>query len=261
MPSKNEMAAVVSRDQAARNGVLDATAAGTVVGQNFKKLHGFQRKVKPEGFPTEPKTYIFSVSEMGEKVNIGAGFPVFEVFACPEGEDYGPACIINPGYFFEELKVDQTEHSFHSAMQIIDSILKLGPGMNAAWDRRKQGWFMSQTNPPRDEDVERAQSIYREECSRLVAEADRFFAAQELKEIAEIHRRSARYIKQTSKPWMSVNQQMIDCPGCMQPIPAGSIVHRDPTCGCVLDWDRAIEFGLRKLADAPPEIQAKYAKK
>src|SRR5271167_3401481 len=136
MPSKNEIAATMSRAEAARAGVIDSNQAVERITTNSRRMYGFTRKMVPNDFPTEPKLYIISISEYGEKVNLGPGFPGYEVFACPEGKAYGEPCAILPFNFFEEAKVDVTEHTFTSGKQIVDAILRVGPGMNAAMDRR-----------------------------------------------------------------------------------------------------------------------------
>src|ERR1700730_821263 len=113
-PTKNQLAATLSKSQAASVGILDANQAVENITANSKKMYGFTRKQVPEGLPTEPKLYIFSISEYGEDVNLGPGFKIYTVQACPEDEDYGEPCIIDPLNFFEEAKVDVTEHTFTS---------------------------------------------------------------------------------------------------------------------------------------------------
>ena len=59
-------------------------------------------------------------------VNLGPGFKQFEVFACPDGDDYGEPCIIDPIHFFEEAKVDVTEHTFQSGQQMAELLAAMG---------------------------------------------------------------------------------------------------------------------------------------
>src|SRR5271157_3499721 len=123
-PTKNQIAATMTRAEAAKAGVLtfdNKDEVAMVISSNSRKLFGFTRKLLPTGLPTEPKQYIFSLSEYDAvgpgAVNLGPGFPLFEIHACPENEPYGPACVIEPMYFMEEAKVDVTEHTFHSGPQ------------------------------------------------------------------------------------------------------------------------------------------------
>jgi len=262
--SKNQIAATVSREEAAKVGVIDAGRATEVITSNSRKQYGFTRKMLPTGLPTEPKLYIYSVSEYGEIVNLGPGFPLFEVKPCPEDETYGPPLAINPVYFFEEAKVDVTEHTFHSGQQIVEAILKIGPGMNASWDKRRWGWFVSASNPPTEEEVAGAVALYTQNCTRLLNEGNRYAAANQLTEINETHRRAAKYLGQRVD-WDKPTRKMVDCIGCSERIPAGTKVHAVPYCGAIQNptfegWAEAIELGIKKLSDAPEHIQAQLKK-
>jgi hypothetical protein len=254
MAVKDQIAATLTKAQASRAGVLDANQAAEVITSNSRKQYGFTRKMLPTGLPTEPKMYIFSVTEYGSKivgeseetgesitdgagiVNLGPGFKRYEVYACPQGEYYGEPCVIDPINFFEEAKVDVTEHTFQSGQQMADAIMMIGPGMAAALDRRNVGWFVSATNPPSDKEVDRAVEIYTAQCQRLVRDADNYYSRNMLNEINETHRRAAFYLKQTKKAWVSIEYKMIDCPGCMEPVREGIIYHAPPHgCGYIFN--------------------------
>ena len=263
MAVKDHIAATLTKAEASRAGVLDANAAAEVFTSNSRKQYGFTRKMVPQGLPTEPKLYIYSVSTYGSArkedgttdnagiINLGPGFRLFEVFACPEGEDYGEPCVIDPIHFFEEAKVDVTEHTFQSGQQIADAIMMIGPGMAAALDRRNVGWFVSSHNPPKDAEVDKAVEIYTAYCQRLVREADSFYARNQLNEINEMHRRAATYLKQNKKAWVSIEYKMIDCPGCGEPVRDGFIWHATPHgCGYIFD-KKAYNEHFNTKAPAP----------
>lgn len=260
MPSKNQIAATLTRSQAAQAGVLDAQQAERQVAAGSKKLYGFTRKILPPDLPKEPYTYIYSVSEYGDMVNLGPGFPIYQVHACPEGEDYSEPCVIPLIHFMEEAKVDVTEHSPFTSAQVTEAIFKTGQGMNASWDRHKLGWFESQHCPPLPAEIRRAVDMYTVECKRLYQEGERFARAGQLLEINETHRRAARYLK-NKVTWDQVEHKMVECAMCMDPIRVGTAVHAAPHCGAVQPgrWLDAVESGMKKLADAPPEIQAAIA--
>ena len=266
-PTKNQLAATLTKSEAVREGVLDAPAAVEHITANSKKMYGFTRKMLPQGLPTEPKLYIFSISEYGDDVNLGPGFPIFRVPACPKGQLFGEPCVIEPIHFFEEAKVDVTEHTFHSGEQIVEAILKIGPGMNASWDRRKVGWFVSKTNPPFQAELAQANGIYVAECRRLLSEGERWFRANKLDEINETHRRAADVLGQRVD-WDKPTRKMVDCDGCGERIPEGTIKHAVPSCGCIQGvkrddeghitdtgmWKRALAANMVKKADIPEEI-------
>jgi hypothetical protein len=248
MAVKDRIAATLTKGEAIRAGVLDANQAAEVITSNSRKQYGFTRKMVPVGLPTEPKLYIYSVTEYGSHivdgqsdgagiVNLGPGFPMFEVFACPDGDDYSEQpCVIDPIHFFEEAKVDVTEHTFQSGQQMADAIMMIGPGMAASLNRTNIGWFISSSNPPKDAEIDRAKEMFTAQCQRLLREADSYHARNMLNEINETHRRAAKWLKQTKKPWVSVEFKMIDCPGCMEAVREGIIYHAPPQgCGYIFD--------------------------
>jgi hypothetical protein len=250
MAVKDRIAATLTKGEAIRSGVIDANQAAEVITSNSRKQYGFTRKMIPKGLPTEPKLYIYSISEYGSHrkdddssdgegiVNLGPGFKQFEVFACPDGDDYSEPCVIDPIHFFEEAKVDQTEHTFQSGEQMADAIMMIGPGMAAALNKQNIGWFVSGHNPPEDREIERAKELFLLQCQKLIRDADNYYARNQLNEINEMHRRAAKYCKQTKKTWVSIEYKMIDCPGCMEPVREGIIYHAPPH-GCGYIFDRA----------------------
>lgn len=261
-PTKNQIAATLSRDEAVRAGVLDAPRAAEYITSNSRKNYGFTRKQAPQNMPTEPRLYVFSLSEYGEIVDLGPGFPKYTVHACPEGEEFGDPCVVPPITFFEEAKVDVTEHTFVSGPEIADAILKIGPGMNASWDRGRIGWFVSKTNPPTDEEVIHAKKVYTQECQRLLAEGNRYAAANQLLEINETHRRAAKYLGQRVD-WDKPQYKMVECVGCQEKIRQGAIIHALPMgCGAVQpgQWPAAISNGIKRLEDAPENVQLELAR-
>lgn len=258
MPSKNEMAATMTRADAMRSGVetfTDGREVSTKITGNMRKLYGFTRKQLPANMPRDPRTYVYSLA-MGDIVNLGPGFPQFVVFGCPEGELHGEPTVLDALYFQEEAQVDKTEFNPHTGEQMADAIMRMGAGMNAAWDRRKSGWFVSKTNPPSSEEVQRAIVIYTNECKRLLAEGQSYASNNRLLEINETHRRAAQYLKQ-KVDWDRAVSKMVDCVACGEPIKAGAVIHATTYCGAVQPgrWPDAILHGIKKIREAPKDVQ------
>ena len=235
MPSKNLLAATLPRSAAAESGILTADDAVRVVSANSKKLFGFTRKILPKGIPSEPKRFIFSVSDYGELVDLGPGLPKFEVKPCEEGEEHGPVCAIPPIVFFEEAKVDVTEMTPVTDVELVDAILRIGPGMDQKNDRRKLGWFVSEHNPPKKEEVARAVALYVQRCKELVEKGNQYAEARQFNEINEEHRRAAKYIR-AKVNWNQTQHKMVDCPGCGESVREGIVWHATPHgCGYIFD--------------------------
>lgn len=253
MPTKNEIAATMTRGEAAKMGVVVADSPAQVqeiITSRSKNLFGFTRKVLPPGLPVEPRLYIRSISTYGElTIDLGPGFVKYRVDPCPEGEPYGPACVIDCLSFLEEAKVDVTEFTPHTGQQIADAIMKLGPGMNASNDRRRMGWFMSPNETPTEEELSRALTIYTEQCQKLLAQGNRYAASNQLTEINEEHRRAATFLRQ-KVDWDKRTSKMVDCPGCGEPVKEGVIWHATPHgCGYIFnqeEYSRHFEAGRPK---------------
>jgi hypothetical protein len=235
---KDTAAETLSRAAAAAAGVIVADSPADVqqvVTAHSKRLFGFTRKVLPPDIPSHATLFVYSVSEYGDTVDLGPGFPKFVVPPCEAGDNHGKACPIPSLIFLEEAKVDVTEHTPFTASQIAASIMKQGAGMPASLDRTKVGWFVSQTNPPQAKEIERAVEIYTAECKRLLSEGNRYAAANQLTEINDTHRRSARFLGQ-KVDWDKGVKEMVECPGCGEPVRKGVIWHATPHgCGYVFD--------------------------
>lgn len=259
-PSKNLMAETMTRSEAMKNGVEvfnSPQEVGQRVTVNNRKFFGFTRKQLPPNLPTEPRMFVFSVSEYADLCYIGPGFPTFRVESCPEGQEHGPACIVNALYFQEEAQVDKTEFNPHTSQQIVDAIMRVGPGMTAAVDRGRLGWFTSNHNPPLPEEIKRAQDIYTQECKRLLSEGNTYASAGRLNEINETHRRAANHLRQ-KVDWDKRVTKMVDCCVCGEAIKEGTILHAPPSgCGAVQPgrWPDAIRHGIKKIEDAPVDVQ------
>src|SRR5208283_2821459 len=122
----NLRAATMPKSALRAAGLLDSeTATREISTRMSKKLYGFSRKQLPPDLPTEPRLWIFSVSEYGETVSLGAGFgEAWKIEPCPEGAQHGPACAIKPIYFQEEVVVDKTEHTPYTDVQIAECSMK-----------------------------------------------------------------------------------------------------------------------------------------
>lgn len=262
MPSKNELAASLTIDQAKQAGILgykEGEAPISLMHTNAKRLFGFTRKRSPQGMPTEPKTYIYSVTAYGAACNLGAGFPTYIIHPCPPNQDHGEACVIDPVNFLEEAKVDQTEHTFLSGQDIANEILKIGPAMQASWDKRvNSGWFVSAHNPPLKGEIAQAKNLFSQHAKKLVEEANRYAASNKLTEINQSHRYASLW-RGEKVEWDKPSRKMVACVGCQENILEGSIIHAVPYCGAIQPgkWPEAIANGMRtpeQLRMADPDL-------
>jgi hypothetical protein len=222
------------------------------------RLMGFKRK-QAAHFPKQVPVYIFNISDQ-ELVWREPGFERYVVPACEAGKPYSKPCVI-PGIVSEEYLSDRsTEFNYYNGVEIAYAILKTGPGMKQTLSEINKGFFLSASNPPKHEELAEAVRLYSIYCDALIDEADRIMAEGESKgmngqQINASHKRALAYRRQT-RNWGRAIVEMVDCPMCSGPVAKGAAIHSGPNgCGAVIDFDKAIEFGLRKPEDrpAPPE--------
>ena len=107
---------------------------------------------------------------------------------------------------------------------------------------------------PTKKELERANAALEKTDVALIREADDFWnkGPKEQENISVQHREALRRRKQ-QRPWDNPIQTLTPCPGCQTPIDPHVVVH---TCGAVLNWERAIELGIRKDSDRPTKKTA-----
>lgn len=226
------------------------------------RLMGFRRKTRPI-LPEAAPIYIFNISDQ-ELAWQEPGFPRLVVPACQAGKEFSKPLRIEGIVLEEYLEDRSTEFNVYNGVEIAYAVLKIGPGMKKTLDLTDKGFFMSRSNPPSAPQLAEAKAKYLQNCQLLLNEADRIIASGESKGlngqmINETHKRAAAYLKQT-REWNKSQVEMMDCPGCQQPIPKVTAVHGGQWgCGAVLDWNKAISLGLKKPEDRPasPEKDAK----
>ena len=91
-------------------------------------------------------------------------------------------------------------------------------------------------------------------CQFLLNQANAYASSGKLLEINETHRRAAKYLGQ-KVDWSKPLQKMIDCPGCGEMVKSTAIMHANPSCGYVFRWEDAIAAGMKKIEDAPTDVQ------
>jgi hypothetical protein len=197
----------------------------------------------------EHAVYIFNVGPKTWNQGMG-GRGVFVIPACGEGKECSTGLKIG-GIFSETIPVDmkkleiRNEDGYAVALDIIG----LGQGKSPANSLLRWGVFLSRTATPSTMELDKANRALDETAAKLVQEADDFYNAgpAEYKNITLDHRWAANRTNQ-KRAWMQPLVKMDVCPACQEPLKPGTVVHN---CGAVLDWDKAIELGIKKAEDRP----------
>lgn len=201
--------------------------------------------------------------------------------ACPEGKKYSEPAILKgliPYGVREQMTSAELRHQ--SGRELAVDLLGIGPFKQPANSMLNWGVFIAaddtfdsaksadiKTAPntylslpawvkngklgkvPTEKEIRKANELFEKTDFSLIAEADGFAnqGPQALINISSRHREALRRRGQ-QRPWDAPLQTMIDCPGCQAKIAPGSVVH---TCGAVLNWEKAIELGIKKESDRP----------
>lgn len=191
-------------------------------------------------FNVGPKEFMQEMGSMGKHL----------ILACPEGERYSTPRVI-PGVVYEGIPVDikKLEYRQCPGMDLAMDIVGLGPFKKAEAALTHWGVFISRSNPPKDKEIEQANQMLLDTCLKLVREGDDFHNAgpQEYRNISADHRWALRKTN-LNRAWGTSTLVMEICPGCQDSVKPGVVVHG---CGAVLDWDKAIELGIKKDSDRP----------
>jgi hypothetical protein len=121
-------------------------------------------------------------------------------------------------------------------------------------------WVKKGDSPekPTEKEIKAAEDQFAKCDFEKIAEADLYHDAgpankqEGSNNIRAEHRQALRRRGQV-RPWDQPLQTMIDCPGCGVKIAPTAVVH---SCGAVLNWDKAIELGIKKAEDRPAKKSA-----
>lgn len=200
--------------------------------------------------------FIYNVGRMPWIRHMG-GLGPWTIFACEPGERYSKPTVI-PRIIEETVPVDirKMEVRDVSGYEFAKSVVGIGQsqGRKDALDR--WGVFISHSDPPQIDEVEAAEKMLMTTYHELVKTGDDFYnqGPIEHRNITSTMRDALRATNQT-RPWGVASLNMEVCPGCQSSINPGVVVH---TCGAVLNWDKAIELGIKKASDRPePAAKAK----
>jgi hypothetical protein len=230
--------------------------------RDMKKKMGFTRDPAPM-LPEKPLVYIYNVSPIGKKWH-QAGFDFYYVPPCEPGNEVSEPIFrwkegqkvygIPEFVSYEYLKIDSTSWAVHLARELASEILEIGPGKMADTDLRNKGFFASYNNPPTAAEIKECKDRWHKTLANIVSEADLIHSQGQRKGpdgqlINEEHTRAAAILGQ-KRAWAQGVILNVTCPGCGYDVPSNAPMHLGPGgCGTVIDWDAAIERGLKTVED------------
>lgn len=199
---------------------------------------------------------------------------ILTINKCEDGEDHSKPTII-PGVIYQGVRLEMkgVEMRPEDGKAFVLDILQLGYGMRAqespvhrgifvasgdTFDYQKpHDWVESGTafKKPTKKELADANARFFEWDQSLIAQGDKHWGegptgvdgTRGHANISDQMRDAAKRRNQ-ARPWCLKIEQMANCPGCQESIKPGIVVHN---CGAVLDWDRAVELGIKKKEDHP----------
>lgn len=172
----------------------------------------------------------------------------YHIPACEKGMPYTkpiiiPSIVVDTYMIENEMKT----HSMRGEDLCIDIV---HPAIGKLWSVGQNldefGVFWSRNNPPSQEELRTARTKLEKTFRGALAEATTLEAIGKLEDITPIMRFAADYFEE-NRPWNKIYKKTAECPACLGPTKDGAAIH---TCGAVLDWAKAIRFGLKTRKDA-----------
>lgn len=207
--------------------------------------------------PTQYHVYIYSISKREFVVEQAPLIPYLIIPACGPDDPYRKAVEIPHPMLQIERHPDKNEAVIyrHQAERVAESICNpnnptldqdyvskspLGLGV----DLHAQGVFWSLNNPPRAEEIKKAQRRVERYYTGLIERA-RTLEVSNPKELEQLinqdyHMAAEYFGLETS--WHRKLVQKADCPVCAEPLKPGAAICR--VCGAILDAEKAAKFGV-----------------
>jgi hypothetical protein len=208
---------------------------------NEKSLIRLDERLRKSGSPL----YIFNVSPESYTTSLGS-MGTWTIKGCEEGREYSEATIV-PFIVPEALPTDLRKAVERAEMgiDVAKDICRIGPTCSPAESLLKLGVFISESPVPSKEKIAEANRNLQAEAARLVQEADNIVANGEpLINITRRHRWASNFINQPRKWNETDSGEKEKCPACQSPIAKGTVKCPQGHCGAILDWERALEFGM-----------------
>lgn len=211
-----------------------------------------------------PSIYIFNVGTKPWNVGLGS-LGQFYIPAREKGQRVSRPMIL-PGIVEDGVATDM--NSIHTRAEngrkVAEDIIGKGPFKNASQNLERFGVFITAGSEPTEAELVAAEAAVITEYKRLLAEADQLALDGDVKSISADHRIAAAELKQ-ERDWSKLPTQMIECPGCGDPVKPGVVMHGGRYgCGWIFDKERAAEGGLIERVSEPtteevPKGRAKRA--
>lgn len=203
-----------------------------------------------------PSIYIFNVGTKPWNVGLGS-LGQFYIPAREKGQRFSRPLIL-PGIVEDGVATDM--NSIHTRAEngrkVALDIIGKGAFKDAKQNLENVGVFIAAGSEPTEDELLAADAAVVKEYQRLLAEGDQLALDGDVKSISADHRIAAAELKQ-ERDWSKVPIQMIDCPGCGDPVKPGVVMHGGRYgCGWIFDKERAAEGGLIERVSEPTTEEA-----
>ena len=226
---------------------IDAKAAGAQVQATVSALNTRTRDARLKK-RVDYEVYIYSISPIAYKREMG-GMGTFTVPACEPGKAYSQPLVIQSPICEEyDAGNNRVKAEYFEGDDVAQNIVS-PPTVGQDNNLINQGVFIAAGEIPTQAELAKAHESLRKTYVALITQADFYFdQGPKIAQNIDIrHHRACSELKQT-RPWHQEVVAMVTCPGCGSDIKTGVVMH---TCGAVLNWDKAIELGLKKPEDRP----------
>lgn len=209
--------------------------------------------------------FFFNISHVEHHASCPPCFPDIALRACPPEKPwelvYAIPNVVNEKWVDSasgEIRGKGTDGRYF-ATNLLNPANTSGNQWNSAedWsdaggmDLTRRGVFWSMGKEPRSEELQKARERLIKHYQRMIRQADDYASRQQLDFINLEHHAAADYLK-VRATWHTAVEVPEDCPNCGGSIKKGAAFHPAEGGGiCVIDWQRTINAGVKKLNDVP----------
>ncbi|MGH9534967.1 MAG: hypothetical protein ACRD2E_08920 [Terriglobales bacterium] len=210
--------------------------------------------------------YLYNIADRRHEIRKPPLAPLIQIPACPPGTPF--VCfatlpnIVNQKYV--EAFTGQTLNTGYHGEALANDIVNPSNRLGTQWadthdefsidtDLTVRGCFWSTENPPSNADLAKTRQRLETRYRGLIEQANRLLSQGKQHEISEEQHEAANYFR-IEAPWHRVYSAPAACPICGEDVKPGVAFHVNSAGGtCILDWKRAVDGGIRTMADVPVE--------
>jgi hypothetical protein len=218
--------------------------------------------------PADYHVYLFNIAPRRFEVRRPPSWPLITFPACPADKSYVmvgrvPNVVQEITMVVDRTVVNGIRGERFATDLLNPSNLGIDPWAEVtdeqvAWidggtdDLTRRGMFWSLNETPEPQELAMAKSRMERHYRSLLKHGDELFRANRHREIGMEHHLAADYFHYRAQ-WHFVAEAPNFCPNCGEDVKPGIAFHMNNGVLCVIDWQRAVAAGAKRIDEVPEE--------